>query len=468
MKNHKLIRLFKTLNQQELRELKQFVRSPFYNRRQDVIRLFDTLRKIIKYPEKLTAEKLFVKVYPEQFFHASNLAHVMSYLLKIIEEYLIQQEVNREGKERYFYLIRAYRRRNLNKALQRKIIQAEVLLRQQNTKNLQTHYDYYRLGMEIYNVQKRQKRTVVTALQETANYLDLYLIGKKLHQSCILLTHSALSSQQYELGLLKNILNYLEMPAQKALLNEPSLVLWYHALQTFLAPNKEQHFQKLKHFLPQTSQYFSQAECSDFYQIALNFCIKRLNQGQQIYIQEAFNLYKRGLAIDIFFEDDYLSPFTYKNIIALGLGLKEYKWVKQFIHDYKKKLPPQHREQSFKYNLARWHFEQQNYKDALMLLQVVTFQDVLPKLTAKVLQSKIYFELGEIEVLYHFLRSFEHQLRRQKKLGYHKTYYLNFVRMTQKLAQINKTDKKEVENLRKQIEEMEQLPEKGWLLRCCQ
>lgn len=463
MKKHKLIRLFWTLTDSELRTLKLFVRSPFYNRRTDVIQLFDVLRKEKNY-EKLSAEKLFYKIYPEEDFEKQKLAYVMSYLLKVIEQYLVHQESNRQNIQQQFYLIQAYKRRNLKKDFQQKIEKTKQLLEEQEVQNLKAHYNHYYLGMEHYDVQKNQQRAVQTNLQEVTDHLDVYLMGKKLHQACILLTHSSLSNQEYQLGILDSILSYLDAPAQQHLLNIPSLAIWYHALNTLIATNKEAHFGRLKQLLFQYSKYFEVNERSDFYQIALNFCIKRLNQGQQVYVRAAFELYRKGLDENIFFEDDYLSQFTYKNIIALGLGLQEFVWVKGFIHGYKEKLEPQNRENNFNYNLARWHYEQSNYNEALLLLQAVKFQDILPNLTAKVLQSKIYYDLEEEEVLYHFLRSFEHQLRRQNRLGYHKTYYLNFIKTIQKITQLNRMDKVAVNDLFQQISNMEKLPEKKWLL----
>jgi hypothetical protein len=59
------------------------------------------------------------------------------------------------------------------------------------------------------------------------------------------------------------------------------------------------------------------------------------------------------------------------------------------------------------------------------------------------------------------MRNFIH---RKKILGYHRTNYLNIIKYTDRLLNLNRTDKKTVEQLKNMIVQEEHLTEREWLL----
>jgi len=59
------------------------------------------------------------------------------------------------------------------------------------------------------------------------------------------------------------------------------------------------------------------------------------------------------------------------------------------------------------------------------------------------------------------MRNFIH---RKRVLGYHRTNYLNIIKYTDKLLNVNRLDKKEVIKLKEIIGQEENLTEKEWLL----
>ena len=55
-------------------------------------------------------------------------------------------------------------------------------------------------------------------------------------------------------------------------------------------------------------------------------------------------------------------------------------------------------------------------------------------------------------------------IRRQHKMGYHKTHYINLIRFVRKMLNSNLTDKIIQENLKKEIANTQELAERRWLL----
>ena len=180
--------------------------------------------------------------------------------------------------------------------------------------------------------------------------------------------------------------------------------------------------------------------------------------------KEALELYKEGLQQQIFFENGILSPFHYKNIIALGLGLKEFEYVGVFIETYKPFLEKKYRESTYCYNLALLHYRTANYGKAMELLQKVSTKDVFNNLTARRMLVIIYYDQGNFEALYSLLDSFQNYVYRKKGLGYHRKLYLNFIKFTRKLLQLEAMTEKQIIALRSTILATRNVAEKEWLL----
>jgi len=149
---------------------------------------------------------------------------------------------------------------------------------------------------------------------------------------------------------------------------------------------------------------------------------------------------------------------------SAGLKLKELKWVDYFIHNYKDYLDKQHRENFFKYNLARLRLEQRDYNAAMELLAQTDFDDVLVQMNAKTLLLKIYYELDEFNALESLLESMRTYLNRKELVGSYRLNYQNIIRYTKKLVRLNPYDKEKREKLRKELSTVNPLAERSWLL----
>lgn len=453
--------MFYALSEPELRELRQFVRSPFHNQREDVVQLFDILRKTPW--ERVVPAHLFKQVYPGKTWDKTQLAYVMSYLLKVMEDYLSIAEMRQDPVQEQLYLMRNYRRHRQELGFRKQARRINQLLAASPLEDLQTHYMKYQLGMEEYNLQKNRRRGISLNLREPTEQLDVFLIGSRLRQACTMLAHEKLSEVQYEYGLLQQLIDFLESPAQERLRQTPVIALYYHSYKT-LREESEADFQQLQILLREHRSHFTPEEWTNFFVVVINFGIKRLNQGQRAYVRITFDWYREGLQQGAFIENKMISSFHFKNIIALGLGLQEFDWVEQFLYKYKPFLEAADRENNFKYNFAKLNYEKKDYKAAMLLLQEVRYEETLPNLTAKILLLKIYFELDEKEVLHSYLKSFESIVRRQRGLGYHKESYLNLILTVRRLLHLNPFDKAAREKLKQSITMTEVLPEKTWLL----
>jgi hypothetical protein len=111
---------------------------------------------------------------------------------------------------------------------------------------------------------------------------------------------------------------------------------------------------------------------------------------------------------------DYLSQWEYKNIVTLGLRLKENKWVRDFIRKHLHHLAPHERKNALTYNSAMLGYHEKNYRLTLKLLREVEFSDLYYALDSRSLLMKVYYETDDPETLLYHISAFKIFLRRNK------------------------------------------------------
>jgi hypothetical protein len=476
MLGSELLDIFKCLTKQDRRELHDFVRSPFHNKREDVIRLFEYLDKYLKEgpsvfllkKESKNITTVFIKenVFKAVFVDVKNyddkqLRYTMSFLLKCIRHFLIYKELTINELNNEIALNRALRQRGADKIFEKNIQQSFLFFENQNLRHADFYFYKYRLQMVEYEYLHRRQRGGELHLQEISDSFDDFFMVEILRLACAMKAHQGISQRTYNLSFLEEVLTKIEKGDYKP---TPSVFAYYFAYKTLSNNAQSTDFQSLKDFIVEKGSIFPQTEIRDLTLVAINFCIKKLNSGEREYEQQALDLYKNGLKTGSFLESGELSSYTYTNVMLLAVKKGEFEWAEQFLQDFKKYLPARERENLFKYNLAMFYFRRNDYPKAMQLLQEVTLKDVLHNLDARRVLMRIYYELGEFDALDSLLESFKIFLHRQKDLSYHRQSYLNLIKFVKKLLQTNLLDKKEKELLKAQIESTTELTERDWLL----
>lgn len=148
----------------------------------------------------------------------------------------------------------------------------------------------------------------------------------------------------------------------------------------------------------------------------------------------------------------------------MGLKVKEYDWVEEFIKKYKSQLRKDFQVSAFALNMAQLEYHRNNRSQVLTLLQRADYKDLLMNLSAKTLAAKTYFELDEKELLEAHLQTMQVFIQRKKIMGYHRKNYLNFIQFLQKIIRLPNFEKEKRNKLLEKIRKAEFLTEKKWLL----
>jgi hypothetical protein len=462
MKSSKLWELLQTMDVRERNRLQKFVASPYFNQRSDVVHLLDILDACARSGE-LPPEKpvLFGQLFPGEPYDDHRVRLAASLLLKLAERFLVNEHREQQLADHEILLAGIYRRRNLQRHYQAVIRQAGTLQQKIPYRNAEYHEQLFRIELEQYNHAAASWRTDAINLQNVSDQFDLAYIAQKLRQTCFSLSHQAVYNTEYRFGLLEAMLEYID---REQLHEIPAIGVYYFCYLALTQPGEEEHFRQFRQKIRASDEIFPQEEMRNLYLLAINYCIKKYNEGHSHFLEEEYQLYRQGLEKDYLLIDGYLSRFTYRNVVTIGLVMKDYAWVEKFIFEYRDKLKSDIRDSIFNFCLANLEYEKKNFDAAIDLLQRSEYRDLLLNLAAKTLQLKIWYELGEYDVLDSHLEAMRTFIRRKGIIGYHRSNYLNTIAITKKLVNLRPYDQVQREALRRQIEQTMALAEREWLL----
>ncbi len=463
MKDSRLLSIFQALSSKEIRALEKFVHSPYHNQRTDVILLYDYLRQFVQNPTTISCQKsiIFPYIFPNEPYAEKKIRYTMSFLYQVIKDFLAIQAFQSDPITIQIAVVKAYRKKGVTHLFEQELKATTTLLEKTALRNQTYYFQNYLLQNERYLFTTSQTRGEAVGLIEAAEHLDQFFIISKLRQSAEILSHQSLDNAQFKPNFLTEVLAFLDKNGTE---NNPAIAIYYHCYQVLAEAASLPYFQNLRQLIATYSPYFPTRELQDIYSFAINYCIKRLNAQDLPFGREALILYKEGLQQQIFFENGILSRFNYKNIVALGLGLKEFDYVAEFIERYKPYLEKKYRESTYCYNLALLHYRTANYGKAMELLQQVSTKDVFNNLTARRMLVIIYYDQGDFEALYSLLDSFQNYVYRKSGLGYHRKLYLNFIKFTRKLLQLEGMTTAQIQALHAEISAARNVAEKDWLL----
>lgn len=463
MQKSHLISILKTFSKKEIREFRKWVNSPAHNLREDVILLFEYLMedKHLYKDELLSKEYVFRRLLPKERFDDAKIRQAMHFLMKAVEEFLIFQELLEDNVRAKRTLASVYRKRKLEKAFQKNIKLVQQLQEQHPYRNSAYFRNDYLIQQEQYIYLSKLQRTTKLNLQDVSDSLDLTFLTDKLRQSSFMLSHQRVYKTKYNIGLFESILEYVRT---KKLLDIPAVAIYYHCCMSLLEKEDESHFQNLKNEIQQHGESFPLAEIRDIYLLAINYCIGRMNIGQETFFREAFELYRLGFEKKILLENETVSRWTFLNVIAIAIRLKEFEWTENFVTEYQKYLEEKYRESVVYFSLARLNYEKGDYTLAMRLCNQVESDDILMNLSTRTMLFKMFYEEGEHDSLESLLESVRNYLQRKEIMGYHKTNYKNIIRFTKKLLKVNPYSQAQKDKLKIEIETTDPLTERTWLL----
>lgn len=463
MYNSKLIHILQVLSTEEREALKKWLHSPVHNQRQDRLQLLLYLLSKRKLTPRTTAVvPAYQHVYGSLDYEDKKWKKLMNLCVQSLEDFIHFSMQNKVVFSKQKALISFFQQHKLNKYTQQYLKKAQAQQTNTTFKSREHFQQQLELEMLHFDYQNSTTGNKTTNLQAIFDNGYLAFVLQTLHYACAAMTHQRLYNSTYSIPLIESILIDIQ---QGKFQDVPSVQLYYHALMALKEPSQEGYFETLQELLSMHYEALPPKEIKGLYVIAINYCVQQLNNGVEKYVRAVFDLYQYGLEHSILVEQNILSRFTYKNIVAAGIRLKEYDWVVQFINDYTPLLELAYQKPYALYAKAKLHFAQGAFEQTLGLLTQVEFDNLFLNMDAKTMLLKIYYERGDFEALDSLLLSFQKFLQRKSILAYQQQIHKNMIRLTKKLIQLPLlVDAATLEELKQEILATNPLTEKPWLL----
>lgn len=456
MQNSKLYSILEHFDKYEQNRLKKFLLSPYFNRNEALVKLFDLLINHINEQSKAELEKteIWKKIYDNDNYDDVLFRKNSSDLLKLVEDFLAQQVYEENPVNQSIFLIDAVAKKKLEKLYNSTIKSARRLAEQQAYKSVGYYHLQYMVEKNyFFLLDMEHDRTNKKNEEEMLGYLDRFFVAEKLRFACYTLSQKNLVTHDYKLILVDEIVEFVSKGTFE---DTPPIAIYYQIYLTYVEADETGHYFKLMQLMEKHGDIFPRNEAEFIYEAALNYCVKRVNQGSRQFLEEYFNIFIILLEKEMLLTDGILSPFHFKNIVVIALRLGKFDWVENFINSQKKFLPETMRENAVSFNMALLYFSQKKYQNLIKILQTIEYEDFTYNLNSKTLLLQTYFEIDEIEPLYSLMDSFRTFLNRHKDFSAAKrVHYTNLIKFTKQLTKIIPGDKKAIEKLKKEVEEAE-------------
>lgn len=464
MNNSALVEVIQHLSAWEIRNFRHWLESAAFNPRPARSQLFGFIVSELAKKQKPEAEKAAAAIGIGHDPGGKKLRYEMTGLLDLLHEFLVWQEMNADACQRQLYLLRALRKRGLEKNFGLAEREMEKAMDKSSERSLARYLLDFQCQQEKYEWDAQKQRGHFFPFDTMSKNLNAWYAGQLMQMACISKAKGAIQRQE---GFVTPDWAHamLQQMPERPHETLPAVAL-YHLGHEMLSqsenPDLVSEFLKM---LKENTPKLPAQEAKGLLMMAINHGIRRINEGDRTAIRNTLDFYLLGLESKLLHDEQgLLSKYTYKNVLMSYLALEEWGKARHFLEKYRLELIPAERENVYQYNLSILHFRQGDYDTTLDLLRNVTFSDPMYNLESRKMLLKIYFEQNAIGPLESLLENMLTWLRRHPEIGYHREMYRNLARFTGRLLRIPVQDKEARKRLAAKVRETPLVAERGWLL----
>ncbi len=469
-----LVELLQKLSSKQMKELSEFIQSPFFNKNESVTRLFEYLR--VQHPEfkpaNISKELIHKKVFHSAEYNDSFMRMLIFKLTTLAEEYIAYSDYKSNGITENMHLINTLLDLNIDSEAQKQINQLEKKLNGVKIHGgayFKNRYELEKFKDVIYSRSYRAitiKDKPDERLLEESNNLSAFFLISVLQRYRYLLNKAFTVNTSFNLDFLPNIIEFLEGEG-KHYLDILIISILYKQILVLKDFNREDILKELISELTNDKLVIDDEERRDGLTAMVNICIEKGYEGKEHYFTLLFNINKYLVSRNLYnrVRGGYFDNEMFLNIVTIGLKLNETVWVKEFIEQYYTKLSPDTRLNTYNYSYTKLYFKTREFNNALTNIAKVAYSDMHMKVNVRITAITIHYELGNIEEALTQIENFKKYIQNDKLLSPgHKRITSNFVKYTAALCKAKYSVKANLAELKKNIAAADQVSNRVWLL----
>jgi hypothetical protein len=443
MKDSQAVKILRTFSKKEMKSFEKYLSSPYFNTSEATLKLFIVIKDF--YPEFIgphfTKEKLFARVYGKRKYSKDLMNKLASNLIKLSLGFIA---INNNTLEQY-NLLRGLRQKKLYNLFRSVFMKISKELERENVNEGDTIYQMLinmensNFNLDIDNYSDLEISNMRFFELNTLHFIDrlaAYYIEK---------TNVAITSEEENkkiIHLLNDSINYenlFEKIAGSDLYHKKRLS---HILSMILLrkTRNEMLYNELKASLFDTPLTdFSIINLGYIY--LLDFITYKIKEGDESYFRERHQIYKK-------IEQDYFAPgqvkiiFTFfRNFILSGINCRDFEWARYVLEKYINDIEGKGNTGIKSYFEALISYHAGDFEGALTYINRFDLKKIVMdkfnvSFDIRFLRFKIYYEMDYIEEALSMIDSFEHFLKKDRRINKNvKPSYIGFTKYYKKLLQ---------------------------------
>jgi hypothetical protein len=443
----KVIEILKGLSKHELKELSDFILSPYYNKNKNVIKLFEELKKF--YPDfcsrNMTKEYVYAKVFPGKKYADKTFRNLTSDILKLAEKYLVSKSLADDKLLEKRLLVKSLTGKNLISSAEHALREADKIFDNALFDGGNVFFTKHLIEMEK-DFLEIAKNNLITLNMKEGEYIIYTFLSKYL------LFKMKLANYKQKLGTQKtsefieefdNMVNLegwmKHMESSGNIQAEDIILIYYYTIKFMTDVSDDKSFDKALELFYKNKIKIDKTETVNLYLTFTGFCAVKMAKGEEQYTEILFDLYNRMFNEKLIMgeNDKYLHIIIFNNVVTTALRLNKLEWTKSFIEKYSPLLMPEYRESMYNYSYSWYYFSSGEYGKSLKHLSKVNHENYWIKSRSKILQLRLYYELNYVESFFSLYDSLKHYIKSNKEIPeYGKQHDYTFISLLNRLAKI--------------------------------
>lgn len=469
--NKKLVQILESFSAKELSEFRKFISSPFFTKGRNYIPfLNESLKAISKKqfkPETIISKK-------NNKLSDQTIRNRYWELYKLAEDFIIFKDLSENTVERNKILLRNLTGKKLYSSFNLRLKETLKLLDKEkfSIKKYQDVSYFSLLNLEYLQDNNNAGHYFRESFKISKNdfsydLLNFFEIGIEI---IVNLRHKFKLDADYIQDFLKElkinkVMNRFENSDS---VNEKVTVMFYYLYKAFENQDEEKFYFRSRKIFKETYHKLSDSFKISTLHHMINYCINKRNEGVFSFNYELFRLFNEKLDQDLTpelkFGHNLFNHF--RSYVHVGISIKKYNWVEDFILKHSDSLPSEIRESEVKLTYAKLNFAKNKFEESLSYLDTVRTKQYQQYTDTSQLKLCAFFELRKYEDAFLEIDKLLHYMRKHNEIPENfYTYTMNFLKYYKLILKFRIKSGKSISGFQlKEIKSCSKISKKEWLL----
>lgn len=410
MISNQTLEILKSLDKKELKRFGVFLKSPYFNTSQPIIKIFLIAQKA--YPhfkdEVFDFQKVFTKLYPNEKYTETRIKNLYADFGNLLKKFIGYEQMASDNEDLDAKISQGLTQKNLNR-ISNKVIEKSLKENDDELLSIPDRFHYlYRLNVNyIHNLGFLQEHgsskyiesdialTEKLTIFFLSNLLQISFFDSMNHKVFPMGENSFLKMVRDSLDIEK-IIKYMKETNHPYASFLRILYLFFYYTENNITPAE---YKELKEEIYKTIYNARKTDQTQFISRIVQIIYTKLIPSDRKYLNDVLDFAKLLQELKIY-PDDNVQAFSsglLRDIFVTAMLLKEYDWAENFVNEFSEYLNKDQKANSMNYFNGVLCFKRGKFEESLDYLNKVKTIEVVEKIGIRFYYMMNYIELKAYE-----------------------------------------------------------------------